>query len=359
MTTLKTMQAVRHFGLGGTLQQGFFTTPGTDQRYLAPKYPLEEVVGRALSDMPRRYAIIPHEIRRRDSNNHDAVDIYTLLFKVHEAMVDTAVDAVIVTMGTDTMADFASLLAFCVRPSPKPVIFTGSMKTIDHEENDIRPNLVHTIRLAERIVDDALLAKGELYNGVAIVIGNHAVYAHSAVKIRIEDKMDTDTFVCAWNKPLATFTGEEVKIHKTNVDPYAGVPQLYLPKLGATKIEPLSLSTVPDFASLVSAEAIVYLGTGDGNFSASQRAVMEMLAQEFAIPQIVCSSVPQRNGYSLYETGMTPEGVLPSLLPVTATQAKVAVALGAARHLTRKTKQRFVLDYFRQDVVGEYGHARG
>lgn len=52
-------------------------------------------------------------------------------------------DGFVVTHGTDTMAYTAAALSYLIQDSPKPVIITGSQKSIANNDTDAKRNLVH------------------------------------------------------------------------------------------------------------------------------------------------------------------------------------------------------------------------
>lgn len=337
---------IKMFGLGGTLQQG------EKGGLICPKYPLDELLDRLFTEgKDFRNSLMPEEIINKDSNDLNETDMYTLLIKTHAAALDPVIDAIMVTMGTDRMADIASLLEFSIRPPRKPIIFTGSMKTIEQEGNDVRANISSSISLIYR-----LLSEDEVYAPVVIVMGRQAIYAHSSVKIRTDT---SEAFACAWNKPFARFDNGLIEMRKRKLQPGDCLsPQLYLPKVGRVSVEYLSPCCQPNMDQLLKAEAVVYVGTGDGNVSMDVHSLMAMLSKEFFIPQFLCSAVPLRHAVSSYEAGTVPDGVAPSILPVAATAAKLAVVLRAAQYLSGRTKQDFVLRCFQEDFAGEYLHWR-
>ncbi|MBI5391454.1 asparaginase [Candidatus Woesearchaeota archaeon] len=342
------MGELRLFGLGGTLQQGI------QGKTIAPKYSLDEVITSVFKGKSHG-SIRAESITNKDSNNLTLWDETNLLLKIHDALLNTAVDGVLVTMGTDRLADIASLVEFSIRPLSKPVIFTGSMYTLEEQQNDVSLNLTRAVTLLKTMIAERSLSKGTTYGGVAIVMGDYALYAHSSFKLTTTDR---NAFVCAWNKPLAEFHGKTMRLHRKQKPKkrHLAIPQLHLPKLGTVRIEKLSLGYQADLDHLLSSEAIIYAGTGDGNFPKELLEGMHLLADQRYIPQILCSEVPLRVACSQYEAGVVPHGVIPSVLPITSTYAKLAVILHSASHLQGRTKQMYVLGCFQEEFAQEFTH---
>ena len=57
-------------------------------------------------------------------------------------------DGFVVTHGTDTMAYTAAALSYLIQDSPKPVVITGSQKSIAGKDTDARRNLAHAFLYA-------------------------------------------------------------------------------------------------------------------------------------------------------------------------------------------------------------------
>ena len=57
-------------------------------------------------------------------------------------------DGFVVTHGTDTMAYTTAALSYLIQNSPKPVVVTGSQKSIANNDTDARRNLIHSFLYA-------------------------------------------------------------------------------------------------------------------------------------------------------------------------------------------------------------------
>lgn len=83
-------------------------------------------------------------------------------------------DGFVITHGTDTMAYTAAALSYLIQYSPKPVLMTGSQKSIYERDTDARRNLLDALRYAA--YDGA--------HGVSVVFDGKAIIGTRARKMR-------------------------------------------------------------------------------------------------------------------------------------------------------------------------------
>lgn len=83
-------------------------------------------------------------------------------------------DGFVITHGTDTMAYTAAALSYLIRQSPKPVVLTGSQKSVALRDTDARRNLLDAFRFC--VDDDAF--------GVRIVFDGNVILGTRAKKTR-------------------------------------------------------------------------------------------------------------------------------------------------------------------------------
>ncbi len=83
-------------------------------------------------------------------------------------------DGFVITHGTDTMAYCASALSYMIQNSYKPIVLTGSQKSIFLRDNDARSNLYNAF----------LFASQDRAYGVSIVFDNKVILGTRAKKIR-------------------------------------------------------------------------------------------------------------------------------------------------------------------------------
>ncbi len=85
-----------------------------------------------------------------------------------------AYDGFVITHGTDTMAYTASALSYLIQGSGKPIVLTGSQKSIYEQDTDARRNLFDAFLAAQ---DDAL-------SGVFVVFDGRVICGTRARKMR-------------------------------------------------------------------------------------------------------------------------------------------------------------------------------
>ncbi len=83
-------------------------------------------------------------------------------------------DGFVITHGTDTMAYAASALSYMIQDSYKPIVFTGSQKSIYMRDNDARNNLTNAF----------IYASYDQAYGVTIVFDNKVILGTRAKKVR-------------------------------------------------------------------------------------------------------------------------------------------------------------------------------
>ena len=84
-------------------------------------------------------------------------------------------DGFVITHGTDTMAYTASALSYLIQNSAKPIVLTGSQKSIYDPETDARRNLFDAFLAAQ---DDALFGVMLVFNG-RVICGTRARKTHT------------------------------------------------------------------------------------------------------------------------------------------------------------------------------------
>jgi L-asparaginase len=99
--------------------------------------------------------------------------MWRLKDRVAEVLGDPAVDAVVLTHGTDTLEETAYLLDLTL-DSRKPVVFCGAMRTVSEPGWDGPANLMAAVRTA--------VHRGSAGRGVLVVIGGEVHAASEATK---------------------------------------------------------------------------------------------------------------------------------------------------------------------------------
>lgn len=83
-------------------------------------------------------------------------------------------DGFVITHGTDTMAYTAAALSYLIQNSKKPIVLTGSQKSIFEENTDAKLNLMHSF----------IFASDKDSHGVHIVFNGKAIIGTRAKKVR-------------------------------------------------------------------------------------------------------------------------------------------------------------------------------
>ncbi|MFD2876666.1 asparaginase domain-containing protein [Paenibacillus rhizoplanae] len=133
-------------GVGGTITS---TSPSRElfQTYGTPKVPINDIIQRLQPELSKIANVTSTELSNISSAQTTSKDLYNLTIAVDKELSNPAVDAVVVTTGTNIMEELAYWTDLTVR-SPKPVVFTGSMRQSNTISFDGEANLLNAIRLA-------------------------------------------------------------------------------------------------------------------------------------------------------------------------------------------------------------------
>jgi L-asparaginase len=94
--------------------------------------------------------VVCEQIAQIDSKDMSFAVWERLYLRLSDAMQDSAIDAVVMTHGTDTMEETAYFL-HATLACTKPVILTGAMRPADSEESDGPRNLSHALDTASTL----------------------------------------------------------------------------------------------------------------------------------------------------------------------------------------------------------------
>lgn len=130
--------SIRILGTGGTIASR--STAGSG---VVASERIEEVM-RTLS---RRHTVSVRDIMVTGSYQLQFSDLRAIAQAARNAVLDSTVDGVVITHGTDTMEETAFLLDL-VHASPKPVVFTGSSRPLDSVAPDGPQNLEEAVEAA-------------------------------------------------------------------------------------------------------------------------------------------------------------------------------------------------------------------
>jgi L-asparaginase len=241
-----------------------------------------------------------------------------------------SVDAIVVTHGTDTMAETAYFLDLTTS-LPVPVVLTGSQRRLDEPSSDAPANLLAAVRAAthSRVEDGVFLAFDD--------------ELHAARDVRKVHTHKLAAFASPNDGPVATVTRDGLRFHR---EPQS--ESVYLPVAGedepleepTARVELVVSAAGVDGAQVeraveANADGVVVAGTGLGNVTNDLgEAVADAI--DAGVPVVVVSRCgagatgavygTPGGGRTLQDAGAIPGG---DLAPWKA-RVKLALALAAA-----------------------------
>jgi|GEM_PF-126317 len=152
---------------------GTFASGKDDEGVIVPKYDadtfLHEFVPEWLKQKYSLHTHVPDGLPPRgiDSTEMDTDRIQRLISKIHE-VITHEIAGVIVTHGTDTLAESAQATALALRNAPVPIVFTGSQLNPEEDRQDAIPNLSTALAVCRSQIRETCIAFGPLvFRGIA------------------------------------------------------------------------------------------------------------------------------------------------------------------------------------------------
>ena len=176
------MKKILLIATGGTIAS-LHTTDG-----LAPKITSNDLV-KYVPEIKNYCNVDTIQILNIDSTNIQP-EYWILITETIEKNYDKY-DGFVITHGTDTMAYTSSALSYFIQNSQKPIVITGSQKSIEAEITDARKNLLDSFRFA---CEDEVA-------GVYVVFDGKAIIGTRAKKTRSKSYSAFDSI----NFPVAAF----------------------------------------------------------------------------------------------------------------------------------------------------------
>jgi L-asparaginase len=218
------------------------------------------------------------EVAQVPSYELDAESVERIGERVRTLADEPAVDAVVLTHGTDTMEETAYYLDVAVRPSV-PVVLTGAQQRPDEVSPDGPSNLLTAVRAGR--------AFAERDAGGTFVAFDEAV--HAAQSVTKAHTSSLDAFRSTATGPVATVDRERVAIHCP--------PRSETRPLDATSLD-ASVFTIKSGAAVTGdladaalergADGLVIEGTGLGNVTAGIAESVRAASDE-GVPVVVTS----------------------------------------------------------------------
>ena len=163
------MGKVAILGFGGTIATHL--NPLTQTREL--KYSIQEIIDQI--DLSQKFEIEAIDIRNIDSTEANEIHWIEIANLAYKIILRKDIDGIVITHGTDTMSFTAAALSFAIHNLGKPIIFTGSQRSLDESKTDAEFNLINSINLASSNLSGVYICFGGL-----IILGTRAAKTRSS-----------------------------------------------------------------------------------------------------------------------------------------------------------------------------------
>lgn len=203
-------------------------------------------------------------------------------------------DGFVITHGTDTMAYTASALSYLIQNSKKPIILTGSQKSIDMHITDAKNNLLNSL----------IYASKSKSRGICIVFDGKVI---SGTRARKERSKSFDAFTSVNFPLLAIIQDEKIYRYIENKQPKENVKfydslnsNVFVLKL----IPSISAKILPEIFK--NYDAIIIESFGVGGIPKTIEIELKKLISEYNNKKIIImtTQVPQEGSdVGIYEVG--------------------------------------------------------
>ncbi|WP_340022498.1 asparaginase [Paenibacillus sp. FSL K6-1096] len=308
-------------GVGGTITS---TSPSRElfQTYGTPKVPINDIIQRLQPELSKIANVTSTELSNISSAQTTSKDLYNLTIAIDKELANPAVNAVVVTTGTNIMEELAYWTDLTVR-SPKPVIFTGSMRQSNTISFDGEANLLNAIRLAA--------SQKTAYYGTVLMMNDEFFAAREVTKT---DALRLDTFGGGRYGALGTVDENRIRAVRAPARVKDAGTEKWKTPFDLSTIQAEDLAKVDIVYSYTEASAtpitalvndgvqgIVTAGHGAGGISTAQQA-----ARKEAIEKgVLFVSATRAGSGAVYDTGA--KGIIGAgdLLPQ---KARILLQLG-------------------------------
>ncbi|HAI21658.1 MAG TPA: L-asparaginase 1 [Clostridiales bacterium UBA8153] len=209
------MRPILLLGTGGTIASG------SSAGGLRPRYTVEEILTKATGGRPGG-TVETFQLMNLDSSSLE-LGAWVAMAEAVQARL-SQYDGIVITHGTDTMAYSASALSFMLGGLDRPVVFTGSQRTLEHESSDAPANL-----------RDALVAARSPFPGVMLAFGGLLISGVRATKLRTRG---LEAFGSINAGPLGAFNDGSLQVLR-QPPAHAGRPSFCMePRVALVKLWP-------------------------------------------------------------------------------------------------------------------------
>ena len=308
------MHEVRVVACGGTIASE------PNDGGAAPAKSGEELVER-VPELAERADVTVEEVASHPGFDADFGTVVAAAEATRRAIED-GVDGVVITHGTDTLADVAYALSISLDPTV-PVHVTGSQRRFDEPGSDAPSNLLTAVRAAA----------DERFRGVYVAFDDELHAARDAVKTHASA---LDTFQSPGKGPVATFTRCAVRVYRDPEPTPSPIPVGSLDSSADVAIVHSGIGVGADALSRAldgDVDGVVVEGTGLGNVTGALGDAIGRAVE--SVPVVVASRCHAGATEPVYGTaggGVTLDrhGVLwAGDLPASKARVKLALALGA------------------------------
>ncbi|MEK4043864.1 asparaginase [Paenibacillus sp. FSL H8-0048] len=286
-------------GVGGTITS---TSPSRElfQTYGTPKVPIKDIIQRLQPELSKIANVTSTELSNISSAQTSSKDLYNLTIAIDKELANPAVNAVVVTTGTNIMEELAYWTDLTVR-SAKPVVFTGSMRQSNTISFDGEANLLNAIRLAA--------SQKTAYYGTVLMMNDEFFAAREVTKT---DALRLDTFDGGRYGALGTVDENRIRAVRAPARVKDAGTEKWKTPFDLSTIQPEDLAKVDIVYSYTEASAtpitalandgvqgIVTAGHGAGGISTAQQA-----ARKEAIDKgVLFVSATRAGSGAVYDTG--------------------------------------------------------
>jgi glutamyl-tRNA(Gln) amidotransferase subunit D len=272
---------------------------------------------------------------------------WTKLARRIKRAVDSGVDGVVITHGTDTMGYTAAALSFALRQVPVPVILVGAQRSSDRPSSDGPLNLVAAVSMA------GTAEFAGVYVAMHLAESDDKVALHGGTRVRKNHTSRRDAFESV-GVPLAAIWGRSGIEYVGEGLPRRGgllrAKTAFDERVTLLKFYPSMPAALVRAARRAGARAIVIEGTGLGHVSKGVGAELGRFIRSGGLACMTSQCINGRVDLNVYDTGrdLLQLGILPleDMLAETAL-VKAMWALGNSKSVAKAK------ELMAQNIAGE------
>ena len=260
---------------------------GKSEKYEAGALSADEIltpIKERLSEFESDFTVEPYEVCSIDSKNINETVWKKLHLAINKIISDEDVEGIVITHGTDTLAETAFFLEYTLK-TDKPIILTGAMRPSTALSADGPDNLFRAI-----LVASSPLAKNR---GVLVVMNNEI---HSAIDVMKTHKNNVAAFKSPNMGPVGIIVNDN-PVFFGAVAKFKHKIYIFNENITFTYV-PIITAFAGDSGELVlsaikrGAKGIVYAGFGAGTYPDTVKKALDFAAQN-NVKVMIASSVPE------------------------------------------------------------------